>query len=131
MSPSLTGMGCEMSGLPGCWAASRIMNLFSTPIGRLAFLGRNVVALLPMLVGGVIWAFAKPHHNVILMLVALVFEILGIVYLVGFTYFPRLVSIGLSKWFTLLLFIPYVGFVFLAFLLFCPAGKFIKHDNAA
>ena len=107
------------------------MSLFSTPIGRLTFLGRNIVALLPLVVGGFILAFAKPHHNALLMLLALVFEVLGIIYIVVFTYFPRLVSIGLSKWFTLLLFIPYVGFIFLAFALFCPAGKFVKHENAA
>jgi hypothetical protein len=60
-----------------------------------------------------------------------VLAVAGIIYLVGFTIFPRLVSIGVSKWFALLYFIPLVNLVFILFLLFCPAGKFVKHETAA
>ena len=107
------------------------MNIFSSPIGRLAFLGRYILAIVPLAVGGVVLGIGNQSHNVILMLLSLVLELLGFVYIIGFTMFPRLVSVGMSKWFTLLLFVPFVNLLFVLFLLFCPAGKFIKNDKVA
>lgn len=107
------------------------MNLFSSPIGRLAFLGRYFLALVPMAVGGAILGVANQHQNVILILLSLVLEVLGIVYIIGYSIFPRVVSVGISNWFTLLLFVPFVNLLFVLFLLFCPAGQFMKHDKVA
>lgn len=106
-----------------------IMNIFSSPIGRLAFLGRYFLALVLMGVGGAILGIANQNQNVILMLVSIALEVPGIIYIIGFTMFPRLVSVGMSKWFTLLLFVPFVNLLFVLFLLFCPAGKFVKNDK--
>ncbi len=107
------------------------MNIFSSPIGRLAFLGRYILATVPLMVGGVIVGIGNQNQNVMLMLLSLVLEVFGLVYIIGFTMFPRLVSVGMSKWFTLLLFVPLVNLAFVLFLLFCPAGKFIKNDKVA
>jgi hypothetical protein len=107
------------------------MNIFSSPIGRLAFLGRYILAIVPLAVGGVVLGIGNQNQNVILMLLSLVLEVSGLIYIIGFTMFPRLVSVGMSKWFTLLLFVPIVNLFFVLFLLFCPAGKFIKNDKVA
>lgn len=102
------------------------MNMFSSPIGRLSFLARYILSVVPLAVGGVLLSFGNQSHNVFLLLLSLVFEVLGFVYIIGFTLFPRLVSVGLSKWFAFLLFVPFLNFLFVLFLLFCPAGKFVK-----
>ena len=107
------------------------MNIFSSPIGRLAFLGRYILALVPLAVGGVVLGIGNQNQNVILMLLSLALEVSGLVYIIGFAMFPRLASVGMSKWFTLLLFVPFVNFLFVLFLSFCPAGKFIKNDKVA
>jgi len=102
--------------------------LFSTPIGRLAFLGRYLLALVLFAIGGLILAIANHKHNVLFMLLSGVFEISGFIYIVGFTMFPRLVSVGLSRWFVLVLLIPVVNLLFVIFLLLCPAGWLMKKE---
>jgi uncharacterized membrane protein YhaH (DUF805 family) len=111
------------------------MNIFSSPIGRLAFLGRYILALVLLGVGGASLSIVVESQNAMLvpflMPLVLVFGLLGLVYMVGFALFPRLVSVGLSKWFALLLFVPPVSLPFVLFLLFCPAGRFSRHDKVA
>ena len=112
-----------------------LLPVFSSPIGRVAFFGRYILGIVPLGVGGAILSIAMesqgPFVKLLLLLLALVLEVLGLVYIIGFTIFPRLASIGLSKWFTLLVFVPLVNVFFALFLLFCPAGQFIKHEKVA
>lgn len=105
--------------------------LFSTPIGRLAFLGRYFLAVVLLAIGGLILGIANRNHNVFLMLLSGLLEISGFIYIIGFTMFPRLLSVGLSRWFVLVLLIPVVNLLFMIFLLLCPAGWLIKKDPVA
>jgi len=107
------------------------MDLFSSPIGRLAFLGRHILGLILAILGWLILGVANQHQSLILMLLSLVPMLLGTGYFILFGIFPRLVSVGLSRWFTLVFFIPVANFLFFLFLLVCPAGWLIKHDKVA
>jgi len=53
-------------------------------------------------------------------------EVFGFIYLIRFTIFARLTSIGLSRWWILLLFVPIVNCVFFLYLLLCPGGRFVR-----
>jgi hypothetical protein len=107
------------------------MDLFSTPIGRLAFLGSHILGLILVVIARVILSIAIKNENLILILVSLVPLVLGIVYFIVFGIFPRLASVGLSRWFTLVFFVPVVNLLFLLFLFFCPAGWLITHNKVA
>jgi hypothetical protein len=107
------------------------MDLFSSPIGRLAFLGRHILALIISMVGYMILIAGSQHQSLVLIVVALIPEAIACFYAFVFAYFPRLDSIGLSRWFVLVNLIPVVNFLFLIFLLVCPAGWLIKRDEVA
>ena len=109
------------------------MNTLPEPIGRLAFLARFSVAivanvLLYLLFVWALW-FATGRDKENVSLVALLFGVWFVAFLfwvmcfIRFVIIARLVSIGMSRWSALLLLVPMVGFVFVLFLLFCPANK--------
>ena len=104
-------------------------NIFSKPpIGRLAFLGRYILSIMLMIFGA--FGTDSPNTNVFLMLLVSVLFFVGAIYMVCFAIIPRLVSVGLSKWFALLVLIPPIYPLLFLFLIFCPAGQFVKHDTA-
>jgi hypothetical protein len=107
------------------------MDLFSSPIGRLAFLGRHVLSFILVVLGMMILVVADQDESVILMLLSCVPMLLGIGYYVLYAALPRLASIGLSGWFASVLLVPVANVLFYLFLLFCPAGWLIKHDEVA
>jgi hypothetical protein len=117
--------------------------LFSSPVGRLVFLCRFLIVLfcsISLQIGA--------HRLLILLLLSdlaeapdvhplfshswlsfliyasLVPALLGAAYMIFAVAIPRLVSIGISKWFAPLLFVPYARYLFLLFLLFCPPQAF-------
>lgn len=99
--------------------------MFSSPIGRLVFLGRILPAILLMF-GTVILAIA--NRNLIVIDLCLVLSFLATIYIIGFAIIPRLASVGISQWFVLLYFVPFVNLGFILFLAFCPTGH-KKNDN--
>jgi uncharacterized protein (DUF486 family) len=105
------------------------VTLFSTPIGGLALFVRYVLASVAAGTGGIILSVAKA--NWLLMLLGGLLEVLALIYLLRFAVFARLASVGLSRWFALLLIVPIVSFVFLWSLLFCPAGRYIRDAGDA
>jgi len=107
------------------------MDLFSSPIGRLAFLGRHILFLVLAFISGLLFGVADLHESAILILLAVVPMLLGTVYFIVFGILPRLASVGLSRWFVLVLCVPVANGLFLLFLLFCPAEWLIKHDEVA
>jgi hypothetical protein len=104
------------------------MSIFSSPIGRLVFVCRLLPAILIM-VGTVIVSIAD--HNLTVIDLCLVLSFLATIYIIGFAIFPRLVSVGVSQWFSLLYFVPVVNLGFILFLAFCPIGHFKKHETVA
>jgi hypothetical protein len=104
------------------------MSIFSSPIGRLMFLVRVFPAFL-LMYGGVLFILAKQSVNVDIIFLFL--AVLVTIYVIGFAICPRLVSIGMSRWFSLLYFVPILGLPLILFLLFCPAGQFTRHDKGA
>lgn len=110
------------------------MKLFSSPIGRLAFLGRYILVLAVIAIGKVLLSSALENQNqtlkIILSSASIVFELSGLYYLLKYIMFARLLSIGLSKWYTLILLIPLINLIFLLILLFCPEGQFVKKGKA-
>jgi hypothetical protein len=105
-----------------------MVNLFSTPIGRLAFLARYFLAAFVIGVGAALLGFADSPHagSLVVLLLGGIIEIFGLIYLIRFTIFARLTSIGLSRWWILLLLVPLVNCVFFLYLLFCPGGRFVR-----
>ena len=104
------------------------MSIFSSPIGRLVFVCRLCPAIL-VLGGLVIVAIAD--HNLTVLDLCEALGCLATIYIIGFAIFPRLVSVGVSRWFSLLYFVPVVNLGFILFLAFCPIGNFTKHETVA
>jgi hypothetical protein len=107
------------------------MSLFSSPIGRLEYLGRQIFGAVLFVIAWLLMALANRHESLVLVILALIPLFLTSFYIVVFAVFPRLESIGLSRWFTLVLFIPVAGILFHVFLQFCPAGWLMKNDKVA
>ena len=108
------------------------MDLFSSPIGRLAFLGRHIIMLVLAFISGLLLTVVSDHQSgAILILLSQVPFWVGILYFTVFGVFPRLASIGLSRWFTLVFLVPVANIAFLIFLLFCPARWLIRKDEVA
>ena len=83
-------------------------------------------------ISGLLLAVVSDHQSgAILILLSQIPFWLGIIYFTLFGIFPRLASIGLSRWFTLVFLVPIINLLFLLFLLFCPAGWLIKYDKVA
>ena len=105
------------------------MDLFSSPIGRLAFLGRWILGFVLLMVADMALIVGGHRQSLILIALSSVLTILICIYLVLFCFFPRLTSIGLSRWFILVSLVPVANFVFLIFMFVCPAGWLIKKDK--
>jgi hypothetical protein len=111
------------------------MNQLPKPIGRLNFLGRYILAAITIFASEIIfeWAYyfcaksGKENLPAIFSFgaVFIVIFLFWFLCFIRFIIIARLVSIGLNRWYALLLLLPFVNFVFLLFLLFCPAGKFV------
>lgn len=106
-----------------------MVNLISTPIGRLAFLARYFIAAFVIGIGAALLGFTDSPHagSLVASLLGGIIEVFGFIYLTRFTIFARLTSIGLSRWWILLLFVPLVNFVFFLYLLLCPGGRFRRN----
>ena len=105
------------------------MDLFSSPIGRLAFLGRQILGFVLLTIGNMTLIVGGQRQSLILIVLSSVLIILVSIYIILFCIFPRLASIGLSRWFVLVSLVPVVNFLFLIFMFVCPAGWLIKHDK--
>lgn len=84
-----------------------------------------------VVVGGMGLGVAAKNQNLIFIVLSDVVMMLGTAYVVVFGIFPRLASVGLSRWFILFFLVPVANFIFLLFLFLCPAGWLIKHDKVA
>ncbi len=119
------------------------MTTLPQPIGRAAFLGRLLVGIIASvsLYVGFTWALwfalgrGRVPENVPvvflffgLWLVAFIFLVMCFV---RFVIVARLASMGASRWFALLLLIPYVSIIFVLVLLFYPAKIEVRHDAVA
>ena len=82
-------------------------------------------------ISGLLLAVVDKHQSAILILLSQVPFWLGIVYFTLFGVFPRLASLGLSRWFTLVFLVPVANILFLIFLFLCPAGWLIRKDKVA
>jgi len=103
--------------------------LFSSPIGRLAFFGRYICSIMFMMVG--VFATDSPKADIFFVIIASALFFGGAIYMIAFTVIPRLVSVGLSRWFALLVLIPPIYPIIFLFLVFCPEGQFVKHETVA
>lgn len=109
------------------------MTTLPQPIGRLVFLGRFVIAIIAFEVLNefFIWVmFSSTRHGeeqVSLVFFTFAVWVILLLFLamcfIRFAIIARLASIGLNRWFALLLLIPVVNFFFILFLLFKPALK--------
>ena len=117
------------------------MSTLPQPIGRAAFLGRLVlgviasVAIYVAFTWALYYAIGRGHENVPvvflffgLWLVAFLFVVMC---LVRFVIIARLASMGASRWFALLLLVPYVSILFVLVLLFYPAKVEVGHGAVA
>ena len=102
---------------------------FSSPIGRLAFLGRYVLSIILMMAG--VFATDSPMAGILADIFASVLFFSGAIYMCFYAIVPRLVSVGLSKYLALLVLIPMIYPLLFLFFVFCPAGQFVKHDTVA
>jgi hypothetical protein len=106
------------------------MTTLPQPISRLSFLVRFVIAIVAniLLYLGLTWglyfAFGRGKENVPVVFgffsVWLVAFILLVMCFIRFVVIARLTSIGINRWYALLILVPYVGVLFMLFLLFCP-----------
>lgn len=103
--------------------------LFSGPVGCRLYLGRYALAVGVFLTGMVADRLAVHWHDWELLVAALIFEVLSLIYVIGYAILPRIDSTGLSRWWFLLCFLPVVNLAFLLFLLFCPVGQFSSPDS--
>lgn len=103
--------------------------LFSGPVGGRLYLGRYALAAGVFLAGMVADRLAVHWHDWELLVAALIFEVLSLVYVIGYAILPRIDSTGLNRWWFLLCFLPVVNLAFLLFLLFCPANQFGGPDS--
>ena len=118
------------------WTTSLVMNQLPKPIGRLNFLGRYILAAVTIFALEIIfeWAFyfcvkSGKENLAAIFSFGAVFVVIILFWFLCFIRFiiiARLVSIGLNRWYALLLLLPFANFVFLLFLLFCPADKFAQ-----
>jgi uncharacterized membrane protein YhaH (DUF805 family) len=117
------------------------MTTLPQPIGRASFLGRLVlgviasVAIYVAFTWALYFAIGRGHENVPvvflffgLWLVAFLFLVMCFV---RFVIIARLTSMGASRWFALLLLVPYVSILFVLVLLFYPAKIEVRHDVVA
>ena len=107
------------------------MDLFSSPIGRLAFLGRYALGLVLLAAGIAGLEVADESESMILMCLSVVVMVAATAYVTIFGFLPRLESVGLSGWFVVVFMIPVANFILLLFLFFCPAGLFANRDEVA
>jgi hypothetical protein len=105
------------------------MDLFSSPIGRLAFLGRYILGFVLLVIGNMSLDIAAKNQNLIFICLSVVVMAAGTVYVAVFGILPRLVSVGLSRWFMLVFLVPVANILFLVFLFVCPAGWLVKRDE--
>ena len=109
------------------------MTTLPKPIGRLAFLGRWLLAILGYFVLYVfltwtLWLGIKgDNENIFFLVLPMILWLLAFLFLVmcfvRFAVIARLVSIGYNRWCALFLLVPLVNILFMLFLLFCPARK--------
>jgi hypothetical protein len=117
------------------------MTTLPQPIGRAAFLGRLIlgvvasVAIYVAFTWALYFAIGRGHESVPavfvffgLWLVAFLFLVMCVI---RFVIVARLASIGASRWFALLLLIPYVSILFVLVLLFYPAKMEVRDDVVA
>ena len=102
---------------------------FKSPIGRLAFLGRHTLAMMLMMVG--VFSADSPKADGLAIGIAASLFFGGAIYMLVFTIIPRFMSVGLSRWFALLILVPPIYPLIFLFLLFCPEGQFVKHETVA
>ena len=67
--------------------------------------------------------------GITLFVLSFIFAVANIYILFCQYLFPRLNSIGLSRWLALVAFVPNLNMVFILFLLFCPIGAFVKKEK--
>ena len=116
------------------------MSTLPRPIGRVAFLARFIIAIIaiPLLYVLFSWALwltmGQGKENVPLVFLFFAMWLVAFLFLVmcfiRFVIIARLASIGMNRWYALLLLVPFVGLLFVLFLLFCPAN-YISHDCSA
>jgi len=103
---------------------------FSERIGRLVFLGRYAINLVLVVILEVILKIAassaqnNPGTSIGVVVVCALMILPLLYYFMRFIVIARLRSIGLSGWYGLLVLVPLLNFVFLLFLLACPADSF-------
>lgn len=109
------------------------MELFTSPIGRLAFLGRFILSLLVIGTGKVILHNIKLNEYSPVVLIysfaQLAFLLGGIFYMIKYAVFARLQSIGLSKWYTIIIIIPLVNLIFFIYLALYPEKQSVVNDE--
>jgi hypothetical protein len=116
------------------------MTTLPQPIGRAAFLARFILGIIASVTiyvaftWALYFAIGRDRENVPvvflffgLWLAAFLFLVLCYV---RFAIIARLTSMGVSRWFALLLLIPYASILFVLVLLFYPAKIEVRHDDA-
>lgn len=110
------------------------MSTLPQPIGRLIFLARFVwftVVLVfaeAIVMGAMMVASSfptSPTDTILFILNIIIFYgifIFLLMCIVRFAIIARLVSIGANRWWAVLIIVPLVNFIFLIWLLACPAG---------
>jgi uncharacterized membrane protein YhaH (DUF805 family) len=107
------------------------MDLFSSPIGRLAFLGRHVLGLALVVIGRMGLIVAAERESLVFITLSAAVVMSGTAYFAIYGILPRLASIGLSRWYALVFLVPVVNFFFLLFLFFCQKGWLIKRAEVS
>jgi uncharacterized membrane protein YhaH (DUF805 family) len=117
------------------------MTTLPQPIGRAAYLGRFVlgviasVAIYVAFTWALYFSIGRGRENVPVVFLCFGLWLAAFIFLVmcfvRFVIVARLASMGASRWFALLLLIPYVSILFVLALLFYPAKIEVRHDTVA
>jgi uncharacterized membrane protein YhaH (DUF805 family) len=117
------------------------MSTLPQPIGRASFFGRFIlgviasVAIYVAFTWALYFAIGRGHENVPVVFVFFGLWLVAFLFLVmcfvRFVIIARLASIGASRWFALLLLVPFVSILFVLVLLFYPAKIEVRHEVVA
>jgi hypothetical protein len=119
------------------------MSTLPQPIGRAAFLARFILGVIASVAIYVAFTWVlyfsystvRGRENVPVVFLFFGLWLVAFLYLVmcfvRFVIIARLTSMGASRWFALLLLVPYVSILFVLVLLFYPAKIEVRHDVVA